>query len=44
MLQLSLRRLPDLKLVGEVQRLRSHIIAGMKHMPVTFIPNSRAVA
>jgi cholest-4-en-3-one 26-monooxygenase len=31
-----LRRLPDLQLAGEVQRLRSNFINGVKHMPVSF--------
>jgi cytochrome P450 len=44
MLQQILRRLPDLKLAGEVRRLRSHIVAGIKHMPVTFTPDSHAAA
>ncbi|HXR37145.1 MAG TPA: cytochrome P450 [Candidatus Binataceae bacterium] len=44
MLQQLLRRLPDLELAGEVQRLRSHIVAGIKHMPVRFTPTSRAAA
>jgi cytochrome P450 len=44
MLRQLLRRLTDLKLAGEVQRLRSHVVAGIKHMPVTFTPASRAAA
>jgi hypothetical protein len=33
-----LRRLPDIELDGEVQRLRSNFINGIKHMPVRFTP------
>jgi cytochrome P450 len=33
-----LARLPDLELAGEVSRLRSHFVAGIKHMPVRFTP------
>jgi len=31
-----LRRLRKLELDGEVQRLRSNVVAGIKHLPVTF--------
>ena len=31
-----LDRLPDIQLAGDVQRLRSNFINGIKHMPVTF--------
>jgi cholest-4-en-3-one 26-monooxygenase len=31
-----LKRLPDIQLAGEPQRLRSNFIAGIKHMPVRF--------
>jgi len=31
-----LNRLPDIQLTGDVQRLRSNFINGIKHMPVTF--------
>jgi cholest-4-en-3-one 26-monooxygenase len=31
-----LDRLPDIELAGDVQRLRSNFINGIKHMPVTF--------
>ena len=30
------RRLPDIELAGEVERLRSNFIGGIKHMPVRF--------
>jgi cholest-4-en-3-one 26-monooxygenase len=30
------RRLPDIELGGPVQRLRSNLVAGIKHMPVRF--------
>jgi len=33
-----LDRLPDIELAGDVQRLRSNFINGIKHMPVTFTP------
>jgi cholest-4-en-3-one 26-monooxygenase len=33
-----LSRLPDMKLAGPVQRLRSNFINGIKHMPVRFTP------
>ncbi|HKD67421.1 MAG TPA: cytochrome P450 [Candidatus Binataceae bacterium] len=33
-----LARLPDMALAGEVSRLRSHFVAGIKHMPVRFSP------
>jgi cholest-4-en-3-one 26-monooxygenase len=33
-----LDRLPDIELAGDVQRLRSNFINGIKHMPVKFTP------
>lgn len=36
-----IRRLPDMELAGEPQRLRSNFIAGIKHMPVRFTPARR---
>ena len=36
MVEEILRRLCDLELTGEVQRLRSCVVAGIKHMPVRF--------
>jgi cytochrome P450 len=33
-----LRRIPDIRLAGEVQRLRSSFVGGIKHMPVEFTP------
>jgi cholest-4-en-3-one 26-monooxygenase len=33
-----LKRLPDLELAGDVSRLRSNFISGIKHMPVRFSP------
>jgi cholest-4-en-3-one 26-monooxygenase len=33
-----LSRLPDMELAGEPQRLRSTLIAGIKHMPVRYTP------
>ena len=39
-----LTRLPDLELAGDVARLRSNFINGIKHMPVRFAATSRAAA
>ena len=36
-----LSRLDDLQLAGDVQRLRSNFINGIKHMPVTFTPGKK---
>ncbi|HEY2104466.1 MAG TPA: cytochrome P450 [Candidatus Binataceae bacterium] len=36
MIEELLARLPDMELAGEVSRLRSHFVAGIKHMPVRF--------
>jgi cholest-4-en-3-one 26-monooxygenase len=33
-----LNRLPDIARAGDVQRLRSNFINGIKHMPVKFTP------
>jgi cholest-4-en-3-one 26-monooxygenase len=33
-----LRRLPDIQQAGEISRLRSNFISGVKHMPVRFTP------
>ena len=35
-----LDRLPDIHLDGEVQRLRSNFINGVKHIPVAFTPSA----
>jgi cholest-4-en-3-one 26-monooxygenase len=35
------RRLPDMQLAGEPDRLRSNFIGGIKRMPVTFTPGDR---
>jgi cholest-4-en-3-one 26-monooxygenase len=35
-----LERLPDIRLDGEVQRLRSNFINGVKHIPVAFTPST----
>ncbi len=43
MLDEVLNRLPDLDRAGQVQRLYSNFVAGIKHMPVRFAP-SRAAA
>jgi len=37
-----LNRLPDLDRAGEVQRLYSNFVAGIKHMPVRFTPSHAA--
>ncbi len=39
-----LRRLPDLKLAGEVRRLRSNFANGIKSMPVSFTPGRRSLS
>lgn len=36
-----LDRLPDIRLAGEPERLRSNFIGGIKHMPVEFTPGQR---
>jgi len=38
MLEELLDRLPDIEQAGEVRKLRSHFVAGIKHMPVRFTP------
>jgi cytochrome P450 len=38
MFERLLQRLPDIRLAGPVQRLRSNFINGIKHMPVRFTP------
>jgi cholest-4-en-3-one 26-monooxygenase len=35
-----LERLPDIRLDGEVQRLRSNFINGVKHIPIAFSPSA----
>ena len=37
-----MRRLPDVELAGEVERLRSGFIGGIKHMPVRYAPRERS--
>lgn len=44
LLEELMRRLPDIELAGEPQRLRSNFVAGIKHMPVRFPPVGRATA
>ena len=39
-----LDRMPDIHLDGEVQRLQSQFISGMKHIPVAFTPSKRLAA
>jgi len=36
-----LDRMPDIRLAGPPERLRSNFIGGIKHMPVTFTPGAR---
>jgi cholest-4-en-3-one 26-monooxygenase len=36
-----LDRLPDIRQDGDVQRLQSQFINGVKHLPVTFTPSAR---
>ncbi len=38
MIEEVLARLPDMEIDGEVSRLRSHFVAGIKHLPVKFTP------
>jgi cytochrome P450 len=38
MVEEVIRRMPELELAGPVQRLRSNLVAGIKHMPVRFKP------
>jgi cholest-4-en-3-one 26-monooxygenase len=38
-----LDRLPDIRQDGEVQRLQSQFINGVKHLPVAFTPSARVV-
>ena len=44
MLEEVMRRMPDLRLAGEVERLTSIQVAGIKHMPVKFTPGKAAAA
>ncbi len=37
-----LRRMPDMAAAGPVERLRSNLLAGIKHLPVTFTPAKAA--
>jgi cytochrome P450 len=38
MIEEVLKRLPDMELAGPVARLRSHFVAGIKHLPVSYTP------
>jgi cholest-4-en-3-one 26-monooxygenase len=38
------RRVPDMQLAGEPDRLLSNFIGGIKHMPVKWTPGSRVLA
>jgi cholest-4-en-3-one 26-monooxygenase len=37
-------RIPDMRLAGEPELLRSNVLRGVKHMPVAFAPGARAGA
>ena len=39
MIEEVMARVPDIELAGPVSRLRSHFVAGIKHMPVRFTPH-----
>jgi cholest-4-en-3-one 26-monooxygenase len=39
-----LDRMPDIRLNGEVERLQSQFISGVKHIPVAFTPSARVSA
>ena len=38
MIEQVMRRMPDLELAGQLERLRSNFVAGIKHMPMRFTP------
>ncbi|MBV8452598.1 MAG: cytochrome P450, partial [Deltaproteobacteria bacterium] len=40
MIEQVMRRMPDLELAGQPERLRSNFVAGIKHMPVRFTPSA----
>ena len=40
MFQEILSRMPDMELAGDVKRLRSNFINGIKHIPVRFTPGA----
>jgi cholest-4-en-3-one 26-monooxygenase len=40
MFEEMLRRMPDFELAGDVQRLRSNFINGIKHLPIEFTPSA----
>ena len=42
MLDELLRRMPDMAPAGPVEKLRSNLLAGIKHLPVTFTPAQAA--
>lgn len=42
MVEELMRRLPDIELADEPERLRSNLVAGIKHMPVRFSAQGRA--
>jgi cytochrome P450 len=43
MIEQVMRRMPDLELAGQPERLRSNFVAGIKHMPVRFTPSAMSV-
>jgi cytochrome P450 len=40
MIEQVMRRMPDLELAGQPERLRSNFVAGIKHMPVRYTPSA----
>jgi cholest-4-en-3-one 26-monooxygenase len=38
-----LRRIPDIEVAGPVERLQSHFINGIKHLPVKFTPTAKVL-
>jgi cholest-4-en-3-one 26-monooxygenase len=40
MFEQMLRRMPDFELAGDVKRLRSNFINGIKHLPIEFTPSA----
>jgi cytochrome P450 len=39
-----LDRIPDLAQAGEVSRLHSPFISGVKHLPITFTPGAKVLS
>jgi cholest-4-en-3-one 26-monooxygenase len=40
MIEQVMRRMQDLELAGQPERLRSNFVAGIKHMPLRFTPSA----